>query len=514
VVGESLGREEYLHGYPFFEKAQAGSAIERAIKLSGYDSDDFRFWNIVACQPPDNRLEGTDYGREAIAHCASHFNGVLSVHINSLFRIVGNKPSATILALGNVPLKVLTGVSGNAKEKQSVGNLRGYPIPSLKWGGIPVVSSYHPSFIRRGNPNLFPSLMDDIGKAVDISNGNWKSYKGGRDYTQPSYEVKPSLADAEAFYYGAKDNQGLPLGVDIETPNTKDLEEDEREELTDKDIILVQFSLGKHKAIALPFRDSYIAVIQRLLMLDNVKLGFNFWSFDQPRLEAAGIKIKGLPHDLMWMFRCFQSGLRRNLQNVASYARFPFPWKHLYGSNLEWYGCADVDALQYIWEWLPKEMQSIGCWQEYVDHIYGYYPILERSRVPVDNQARLSLAEELKGERTELYKELEKLIPIESRAIGPRRKDKKTGEVSFGYVRVPTELRQLHKGYWEKRTVLEAKGRKVIEFRDYAALKGFIPITSEDGVNRWAKVKPLKLSKDQVKRYMQWKVAKLLEESN
>ena len=52
----------------------------------------------------------------------------------------------------------------------------------------------------------------------------------------------------------------------------------------------------------------------------------------------------------------------------------------MYDSNLQWYGCADVDAVQWIVSILPKLMQERGIWKGYVEHVYNVHPILERAR--------------------------------------------------------------------------------------------------------------------------------------
>ena len=107
LIGESLGREEYIVGYPFYEKAQAGSALLRACNLAGLELEKFVRWNLVACQPPNNQLEGTEYGERAIEHCKVHFDrvvGASKLHSD-------NVTNSVLLALGNLPLQVLAGVS-------------------------------------------------------------------------------------------------------------------------------------------------------------------------------------------------------------------------------------------------------------------------------------------------------------------------------------------------------------------------------------------------------------------
>src|ERR1035438_760581 len=409
VVGESLGWEEYLDGLPFRPHAQAGSALEKGFKLAGFERHDFKLWDIIGCHPPNNKIEGVEYGEGAIEHCKIHFNRVLEKHCN-------DNSNPVILALGNVPLKVLTGVSGDPKEKQSISNLRGYVLPATQYPGVHVVSSFHPSFIKRGNANLYPALMDDMAKAVEVASGKFDWFKGGIGFVEPCYQTHPSISEVELFVRMVEQNSGLVLGMDIETQESF-IEEDERGEIKEDvhgwgkgKIELMQFSVGKGTGIAIPFTLEYLSFIKRLCKVENQKLGFNWWEFDAPRVRDSGIEVTGQVHDLMIMFSKFNPTLRRGLQAVASYAKFPFPWKHLYGVNLEYYGCADVDALHWIWEWLPGEMKQLGCWKQYKEQVYDFKTILDRASVvgiPVDDVARVALQSEMVCEATQRVRSAE-----------------------------------------------------------------------------------------------------------
>ena len=407
-IGESLGYEEYMDGLPFRPKAPAGSALEKAFNLDGFERHEFRLWNLIACHPPNNKVEGMDYAEGALQHCRkNHFDRVLGNHIAN-----ARDKSPVLLAFGNLPLKELTGVSGEAKDKQSITSLRGYVFPAKNYSGVWVIGSYHPSYIRRGNAKFFPALMDDISKAVEVADGSFDWFKGGRNYVEPTYNIHPSLDDVESYARLVSDNVNQPLAMDIETPKTGEMEEDEREDIEQHKITLIQFSLGKREGIAIPFQYPYLESIRKILKSKNLKLGFNWWGFDAERVKAEGFEVEGLPHDLMVMFSKYLPGLRKNLQAVASYARFPFAWKHLYGTNLEWYGCADVDSLHWIWEWLPGEMKKLGVWKQYYEQVYRYKIILDRgSRVgmPVDDSARGLLSESMVRESECISKELGQL---------------------------------------------------------------------------------------------------------
>lgn len=174
-IGEGLGHEEALDGLPFRPKAQAGSKLEECIRLAGYARDDFLLWNIIACQPPNNRLTGMWYEQRAIQHCSQYLRKVIDDFIPPI-------PSKrkVILALGNTAFYNLTNSSS------SVLDVRGYPFP-CKWdSSITVVSSYHPSYIKRGKAELTPLLVEDIRKCVEIAKvEKWENPKAQEDDDVP-----------------------------------------------------------------------------------------------------------------------------------------------------------------------------------------------------------------------------------------------------------------------------------------------------------------------------------------
>lgn len=553
IVGEALGHDEAIDGLPFRPKAQSGSKLEEIFRLTGMNREMFYLWNIIACQPPGNKLEGMGYETRAIECCKRHFDNIVGN-----FSTTFNK---TILALGNVPLKVLTGVSGVAKEKQSITFLRGFVLNS-PYGNV--VASYHPSFLKRGKPEFTPTLVADLRKAVDVASGKYNDYPTAKGYQKPRYQEYPSLDEVRSFYYKCRDSQQLPISCDIETPNSKDIEEDEREELEETEIIQVQFSIEKRTGIAIPFKNGYVEVIKNIFELPNVKLGFNWWNFDGPRIKSRGINVKGHVFDLMWCWKHYHPKLERGLQKVASLFGFPFPWKHLMGANLQWYGCADVDAPLYIFEKLPGLMKERGVWEGW-KQTYKVHLILDKARergLPVNESKRVELEGQLRERREKLDAELQKDIPDEIKNISPRRKDKKTGEITFGYIREPREIKDARAFYRRKLAEFEGRtrdktegtnsgckghsgesvtfgesrnqqtpgdkpevqrlGRRFVPFYVYVKRKyglvrrDFQVIDKETGeptiVKRWCKILPFKASKEQLVKYLRYKQRELMKE--
>lgn len=521
IVGEALGFEEYMDGLPFRPRAQAGSKLEECIKtvasetINPISRNSFKLWNIIGCKPPGNELKDAPYEAKAIDHCRVHFERVMQSFVPP--NVCGKR---VILSLGNIPLKTLTGVTGIAKEKQSISHLRGY-VSESPYGLV--VPSYHPSFIKRGNLHLTPLLVDDIKRAIGVANGSYTTYKSHPSFATPKYQLHPSLDEAWSFYYKVKDNPKLILAYDIETPDSADVDEDERDELANQDIKMVQFSIGKGTGIALYWNPLFLPVILALFNLPNIKANHNCWNFDNPRLVAKGVNIRGHVHDTMWMFKFWHSRLPRGLQMVAGMFGFPFPWKHLYGSQFEFYGIADVDAVQWILADLPKLMKARGLWEGYKRHIVGMHEVVMGPARERGISVSIEKHEKVRGEFVEIRKSLDtqvqKSVPDVVRNIKPKRKNKTTGVIDYGYVREPKRVSELFDRYTVLSRLLLEKHlsgtKRICSFEDFLYKKSNIAhakFTISDGteygsteIERWCVIEPFKGSSTQLIRYLRWK---------
>ncbi len=123
-VGEAPGAVEDRSGRPFV--GPSGQLLERIIEGGmGLQRDDVFIANIVKCRPPGNR----DPEPDEVAQCLPY-----------LQRLVALLEPKAIVALGRVAAQNL--LSTNEK----VGSLRGR---ELSYAGIPVVVTYHPSYLLR-----------------------------------------------------------------------------------------------------------------------------------------------------------------------------------------------------------------------------------------------------------------------------------------------------------------------------------------------------------------------------
>ena len=361
ILGEACGDAEARDHLPFRPYAPSGSILERAIKRCGYNRNQFVLFNVCPVQPPHNYLEGAAYEGEAIAWGREILVGVVEKY----------KPRC-ILALGNIPLKATTGLVG---EKLSVSHLRGWPLPTLStFFSVPVVASFHPSFLRRGTMALFSVLMHDLKLAVAVANSKvgqtvkffspvlsrdveWTHheniYRSIQDPVVPAgYTTYPTERDAWEFLKEAEDDERQPIAYDIETPRSTEATETDSDELEEAEILSGQFSLRSRTGIFMPWREPFIEIAKRILATPNPKIGANSWRFDNPRLVEAGCRLNGYNHDIRWAFHHLQPDLRGALQFIASFYNSGdgYPWKHLHSSKPAEYGILDVDWLHRIWD--------------------------------------------------------------------------------------------------------------------------------------------------------------------
>lgn len=421
VVGEALGRNEEVDSLPFRPYAEAGAVLERAFTRSGYSREQFRLWNIVACRPPRDHLEGASYEVGAIEHCRVHFD-----------RVVEETKPKVILALGNIPLRTLTGMAG---RYQTITHVRGYILDCARYE-IPVLPTMHPSYIRRGGMSQFGVLAHDLAKAVDVA-------VNGIPKRRPIHYVEhPSPDDARKFLelvrrYGPEGSRILTY--DIETETSKDLAEDERGDDPSQKITQIQFSLKAGTGIAFPWEEPYTTISKAILETPGITIaGFNSWDYDDSRLRRYGIAVPlDRSHDLMWAWHHLQPDLPANLQFVASFYGMDFPWKHLGDSRPRYYGCADVDAPQRIIEKVFDDLRKRKVDRGYNRHVLQLWPVLARAAdrgVPINDDARQQFGVELSAQKSETLKEMQSMVPDEILNVQPKLGYKRTPKDTTGMV--------------------------------------------------------------------------------
>ena len=146
-VGEGPGADEDEQGLPFVGRAGQlltqmieGTARKEGIPLSRAD---VYICNVVKCRPPENRTPQPDE---------------MEICGQFLFRQLQVIRPKAICALGSTAAKALLGT------KEGVTRLRG---KWQRWGEIPVMVTYHPSYLLRPyNQNAKKEAWDDLKKVL------------------------------------------------------------------------------------------------------------------------------------------------------------------------------------------------------------------------------------------------------------------------------------------------------------------------------------------------------------
>jgi uracil-DNA glycosylase family 4 len=476
LVGEASGEHEQRDQLPFRPFAPAGGVLERVIRRMGLDRSQFSITNVVRCRPRHNWLEKSPWEYAAINHCRPNLNAA----------IAERKPRC-IVALGGIAMRELTGLSGNA---QGISHLAGYVLPladrkrkivhrcgdcepgnptpncllcggagtweTEEWCGgpdaIPVIGDFHPAFLRRGKASHQGVFARILQRAMNIAKGTDRSYlwnvqpEGKETHGGLRYVTRPGLEEVRGYYRRIVDNPGAVVSYDLETFESTSLDEDAREGFADTNIRLVQFSTEPREGIAFPWEGAYREVARDILHTPNVKCGHNVWLFDNKVLRAAGeregldLMPRGIVHDTLQMFHHWQPDLPAHLQFAAGFVQFPFPWKHLAGTDLEFYGCCDVDATLRLYTMLTRTLQRDQLWGDsqtgYIGQVLEVRPVLaamEDRGVPIDDAARIALGAEFEKAQGLLGAELSKLAPKECCRVQPKE----------GYKGVPPEVKKL-----------------------------------------------------------------------
>ena len=146
-VGEGPGADEDAQGIPFVGRAGQllTQMIEGTAKKEGIPllRADVYICNVVKCRPPENRNPEPDE---------------MEICGQFLFRQLGAIQPKALCALGSVAAKALLG------GKDGVTKLRGR---WHKWRDIPVIVTYHPSYLLRAyNQDAKREAWEDLKKVL------------------------------------------------------------------------------------------------------------------------------------------------------------------------------------------------------------------------------------------------------------------------------------------------------------------------------------------------------------
>jgi len=140
-VGEAPGKEEDLKGEAFV--GSAGQLLTRIIGAMGLSREQVYICNVIKCRPPGNR----DPLPSEIERCEPFLKRQLDILDPRIICALGSFAARTLL-----------------RTEERISRLRGRV---LEYNGIPLVPTYHPSYLLR-NPHAKRDVWIDIQKIMGI----------------------------------------------------------------------------------------------------------------------------------------------------------------------------------------------------------------------------------------------------------------------------------------------------------------------------------------------------------
>ncbi len=162
VVGEAPGAHEKQQGRPFI--GPSGRILRSALMHLGINEKHVYFTNLCKYQPPGNDLSAW------LPKCKPNPNSPILEGMLELNAEIEEINPNIIVALGNYPLWMLTGLTRMSKEGPTgIGDWRGSIVQGNEFaGGRKVLASYHPAAVLR-QYNIMPLFRNDLGKLVKES---------------------------------------------------------------------------------------------------------------------------------------------------------------------------------------------------------------------------------------------------------------------------------------------------------------------------------------------------------
>lgn len=175
LVGEAPGREEARLGHPFV--GRSGQILGDMLEKAGIVRQNCLVANVFRYQPPQNKVDTFFSSRKAaqiqgkpLAESLGKFGSAYCLQeyekeINNLSETLKALHPKIVVALGRTPLWALTGENGLLSKVGSTLDCRLAP-------GIPVIPTYHPSFILRGNWGLQETWLEHLRLAAAYQTKN------------------------------------------------------------------------------------------------------------------------------------------------------------------------------------------------------------------------------------------------------------------------------------------------------------------------------------------------------
>jgi hypothetical protein len=302
---------------------------------------------VICCRPPDNRIDSPE-GQEAIACCRPGFEEELG-------------------ALKAIGVNVIAAVGGTAAKELGVeGNITKVRGSVYSRDGLPVVPTFHPSYILRGNWGEETTWSSDFIKIKDLSLKRWKKPK-------EKFDLFPTLESLKAFRDKALKTKAL-VGVDIEGF---------------KKIMMIGLSLDAETALVVPLIKQgggpYWSAAEEpkaRKLVNEILAGcptlYQNCQFDVYALESQGFTVGEIAEDTMLAHHAIHPELPHNLGYIVSvYGKTPY-WKDvvLKSDEVMWqqddtvlrtYNARDAVVLHQVLPGLHADLNELGTMRTYRD---------------------------------------------------------------------------------------------------------------------------------------------------
>jgi len=173
LVGEAPGAEEARQGRPFV--GRSGKLLNEMLEKAGIERARCLVANVFRFQPPGNKVDhffisrraaaqqglgiAEELGKFGSAWCRADYAGEVA-HLAKAIAAARTERPPFIMALGRTPLWALTGEN---RLLDKVGQRLDCRLSS----GVPVIPTFHPSFILRGNWAKQPEWLEHFKIAVN-----------------------------------------------------------------------------------------------------------------------------------------------------------------------------------------------------------------------------------------------------------------------------------------------------------------------------------------------------------
>ncbi len=410
LLGEALGEHEATQGKPFV--GPAGFTLQQLLDRGGMTREAFTIENALRCRPPNNELNGAAYELGAVTHCRSH-----------LKRTIAEVKPGAVVALGGTALMSALALP----DRPTLDSYLGYATVGPE--GVPVVATWHPSYIMRGNWSLSGIWRRHLRLA--------EKFAGGFRHQKPRTIVDPPREALESFVHqyetALRVMPTLALAYDIETEHSAGRLEDEFDLGHASYLILrISFAYRNGEGLSIRWTPENLPYIKRLLGTRGDKLVWN-GNYDNPRIERNGVEIRGRIIDLMWAWHSLESDVPKGLGFVApllipQYAR----WKHLSGSDPGYYSAVDAAATLDLHSPIMDELAKEGLLRTHNRHVVELTPELRamgQRGVPISDTRRREAFSELDRRMRLAQADIKNVLPKALTRYHPEK----------GFVRPPDE---------------------------------------------------------------------------